>query len=143
MGFLKMAVSKMPLLSAMLLRNSFKNLSMRLKGDNTASTPTPSKQSGETRPKQPLSPYMRFINERRSKIMSELQKEASKRWTGMGEEAKRPYMENYETAMERWQVERAQMKAQLEAMEEEGKRDEGEKPKYTGWSLFCSEVKIP
>merc|ERR1712037_1047438 len=138
----KMAVSKMPLLSAMHLRNSFKNLSMRLKGDNTASTPTPSKQSGETRPKQPKSPYLRFINERQSKIMSELNKEATKRWNELSEEAKRPYVDNYETAKERWLAERALMKAQLEAMEEEGKRGEEEKPKYTGLNLFRSEVQI-
>merc|ERR1712210_350363 len=115
---------------------------MRLKGDNTASSPTPSKQSGETRPKHPQNPYIRFINERRSKIMSELQKEASKRWTELSEEAKRPYVENYETAKERWQSERAQMKAQFEAMEEEGKRGEGEDTKYTGRHLFFSEVQI-
>ena len=56
------------------------------------STPTPSKQSGETRPKQPQKPLMRFMNERKSKIMSELHKEAAKRWTGMSEEAKRPFV---------------------------------------------------
>merc|ERR1712037_192723 len=77
------------------------------------------------------------------KIMSELHKEATKRWNELSEEAKRPYMENYVTAKERWLSERAQMKAQLEAMEEEGKRGEGEKPKYTGLHLFCSEVQIP
>merc|ERR1712037_437139 len=139
----KMAVSKMPLLSAMHMRNSFKNLSMRLKGDNTASTPTPSKQSGETRPRQPRQPIMRFTNERRSKIMSELQKEASKRWTELSEEAKRLYVENYETAKERWLAEKALMKAQFEAMEEEGKRGEGEETTYTGRHLFFSEVQIP
>merc|ERR1711934_925308 len=106
-------------------------------------TPTSLVQSGETRPKRPLYPFMRFVSERRSKIMSELNKEATKRWNELSEEAKRPYVENYETAKERWLAERALMKAQLEAMEEEGKRGEGEKPKYTGWDLFKSEVKIP
>merc|ERR1711934_873716 len=118
-------------------------MTLRLKSTADTTTPTPLVQSGETRPKRPLNPYMRFTKERRSKIMSELQKEASKRWTEFSEEAKRPYMENYETAKERWQVERAQMKAQFEAMEEEGKRGEGEKPRYTGLHLFCSEVQIP
>ena len=75
--------------------------------------------------------------------MSELNKEATKRWAGMREEAKRPYVDNYETAKERWEVERALMKAQLEAMEEEGKRGEEEKITYTGLHLLYSEVKIP
>merc|ERR1711934_1046456 len=106
-------------------------------------TPTSLVQSGETRPKRPQDPYMRFINERKSKIMSELHKEATKKWNELSEEAKRPYVENYETAKERWLAERALMKAQLEAMEEEGKRGEGEKPTYTGLPLFRSEVQIP
>merc|ERR1712037_973041 len=118
-------------------------MTLRLKSTADTTTPTPLVQSGETRPKRPLNPYMRFMNDRRGKIMSELNKEATKRWNEMREEAKRPYVENYETAKERWQVERALMKAQLEAMEEEGKRGEGEKPKYTGLHLFCSEVQIP
>jgi len=118
-------------------------MTLRLKSTADTTTPTPLVQSGETRPKRPLNPYMRFINDRRGKIMSELNKEATKRWNEMREEAKRPYMENYETAKERWQVERALMKAQLEAMEEEGKRGEGEKPTYTGLHLFRSEVQIP
>merc|ERR1712037_776495 len=117
-------------------------MTLRLKSTADTTTPTPLVQSGETRPKQPQNPYIRFINERRSKIMSEVNKEATKRWNELSEEAKRPYVENYETAKERWQVERAQMKAQLEAMEEEGKRGEGEKPKYTGLHLFYSEFQI-
>ena len=73
-----------------------------------------------------------------SKIWSELNKVATKRWGEMSEEAKRPYVEKYEADLENWKDEKAQMKAQLEAMEEEGKRGEGEKPKYTGHHLFCS-----
>jgi len=121
------------------LRNSFRVITLRLKSDNTASTPTPLKQSQEARPKRPQSPIMRFINERRGKIMSEVHKEGAKRWGEISEEAKRPYVEKYEADTENWKAEKAQMKAQFEAMEEEDK----EKSRYTGLSLFYSEVQIP
>ena len=62
-----------------------------------------------------------------SKIWSELNKVATKRWGEMSEEEKRPYVEKYETDIENWKGEKAQMKAQLEAMGEEGKRGEGKK----------------
>merc|ERR1712210_281075 len=140
---LTMVMSKTNLSAIIHLRNGLRSMTLRLKSTADTTTPTSLVQSGESRPKRPLNPYMRFLNERQSKIMSELQKEATKRWNELSEEAKRPYMDNYETAKERWQVERALMKAQLEAMEEEGKRGEGEKPKYTGLHLFCSEVQIP
>ena len=113
-----MALSKMPFLSAMQLRNSFKFLALRLKSDNTASTPTPLKQSQEARPKQPQSPFMRFKKDKMSKIMSEVYKEGAKRWREMSEEAKRPYVEKYEADIENWKAEKAQMKAQFEAMVE-------------------------
>jgi len=138
-----MALFKMPSLSAMHLRNSFTLYSFRLKSDNTASTPTPLKQSGETRPKKPQYPFMRFKNDKMSKIMSDLHKEGAKRWREISEEAKRPFVEKYEADMEKWKDEKAQMTAQLEAMEEEDKRGEKEKSNYHGWFLFCSEVKIP
>ena len=96
-----MALFKMPSLSAMHLRNSFTLYSLRLKSDITASTPTPSKQSQETRPKKPLYPFMRFKKEKMSKIMSELNKEATKRWTEISEEAKRPFVETYEAQLVR------------------------------------------
>ena len=118
-------------------------MTLRLKSTAGTTTPTSLVQSGETRPKRPQYPFTRFKNERQSKIMSELNKEATKRWAGLSEEAKRPYVDNYETAKERWQVERALMKAQLEAMEEEGKRGEQGNAYYNGWILFRSEVQIP
>merc|ERR1711934_1002184 len=65
-------------------------------------TPTSLVQSGETRPKRPLYPFMRFKSDRQRKIMSELHKEATKRWNELSEEAKRPYVENYETASDFW-----------------------------------------
>merc|ERR1719264_2269065 len=83
------------------------------------------------------------MNERRSKIMSEVHKEATKRWKGMSKEAKRPYVEKYEADTEKWKDEKAQMKAQFEAMEEDGKRGEEEKTTYTGLHLFYSLVQIP
>ena len=140
-----MALFKMPSLSlsAMHLRNSLTYFSLRLKSDNTASSPTLSKQSQETRPKKPQNPYVRFVNERRGKIMSGLHKEAAKRWGEMDEEAKRPFVERYKTDIEIWKDERAIMKAQLEAMEEGDKRDAKDNPFYNGWTLFNSEVHIP
>jgi len=60
----------------------------------------------------------------------------------MSEEAKRPFVEKYKAAIENWKDERAQMKAQWEAMEEGDKRDEKVKHHYSGWPLFCSEVNI-
>merc|ERR1712210_276470 len=140
---LKMALSKMPFLSAMQLRNSFRFLAVRLKSDNTASTPTPSKQSQETRPKKPQTPFMRFQKDKMSKIMSELHKEGAKRWTEISEEAKRPFVEKYEADIEKWKDEKALMKAQFEAMVEEDKRGEKENPHYNGFKLFNSEVQIP
>jgi len=134
-----MAFSKMPFLSAMQLRNSFRFQELRLKSDNTASTPTPSKQSQETRPKKPQTPFMRFQKDKMSKIMSELHKEGAKRWTDISEEAKRPYVEKYEADIENWKAEKAQMKAQFKAMQEEDK----EKSSYSGRHLFFSEVQIP
>merc|ERR1712037_1092465 len=86
---------------------------------------------------------MRFINERRGKIMSEVHKEGAKRWGEISEEAKRPYVEKYEADIENWKAEKAQMKAQFEAMVEEDKRGEKENPKYNGRTLFYSEVQIP
>ena len=138
-----MALSKMPFLSAMHLRNSLTRLTMRLKSDNAASPPSPSKQCWETRPKQPQSPMFRFMNERKGKIMSELNKEAWKRWKEMSEEEKRPFVDSYEAAIENWKDERALMKAKFEAMEEEDKSGEKEHPHYHAWSLFISEVQIP
>merc|ERR1712037_282885 len=85
---------------------------------------------------------MRFINERRGKIMSEVHKEGAKRWGEISEEAKRPYVEKYEADIENWKAEKAQMKAQFEAMVEEDKRGEKENPKYNGRTLFYSEVQI-
>merc|ERR1712037_942119 len=123
----------------MQLRNSFRFLELRLKSDNAASTSTPSKQSQETRPKKPTTPYIRFQKDKMSKIMSELHKEGAKRWTDISEEAKRPYVEKYEADIENWKAEKAQMKAQFKAMEEEGKRGEQGNACYNGNSLFLSE----
>merc|ERR1712037_853179 len=75
--------------------------------------------------------------------MSELNKEAWKRWKEMSEEEKRPFVDSYEAAIENWKDERALMKAKLEAMEEEDKSGEKEHPRYHAWSLFISEVQIP
>ena len=142
-----MAMSKMPSLSAMHLRYSLNYLTLRLKSDNTVSTPTSSKQSQETRPQLPQKPKMRFINDRKSKIVSELHKEGAKRWKELGEEAKRPYVERYENAKRSWLAEKAQMEAQFEAIED--KRDEVNREplpwfssKYNGYTLFYTELQI-
>ena len=135
-----MALSKMPSLSARYLQYSLTYLTLRLKSDYTVSTPTPSKQSRETRPQLPQKPKMRFINDRKSKIVSELHKEGAKRWKEMSEEAKRPYVERYENAKESWIAEKAQMEAQFEAIED--KRDEKENSRYNGSTLFYTELQI-
>ena len=114
-------------------------MTLRQKSTTITSTPTQEWQSSGTRPKKPLPPFAKFSSERKSKIMSEVWKEASERWKGMSEEGKRPYVEKYETAID----EKDKLRAQLEAMDEEDKISNKEKSNYTGQNLFYSEVQIP
>ena len=74
--------------------------------------------------------------------MPEVNKEATERWIEMSEEAKRPYFETYKAALENWKNVKTQIKAKLDALEEEDKIGETEKSPYIGWRLFRSEVQI-
>ena len=74
--------------------------------------------------------------------MPELHKGATERWAEMSEEAKRPYLESSEAAFKSWKDEKTQIKAKLDALEEEDKIGETEKSPYIGWHLFRSEVQI-
>ena len=60
-------------------------------------------------------------------------------WEEMSEEAKRPYVEEYNLAKERWTAEKASMTSVLEALE----GNPPENSRYTGFDLFRSEVKVP
>lgn len=60
-------------------------------------------------------------------------------WEEMSEEAKRPYVEEYNLAKERWTAEKASMTSVLEALE----GNLPENSRYTGFDLFRSEVKVP
>ena len=131
-----MAMSKSHLSAVMHLQIGLRSITLRLK--STAKTDTPE----ETRLKVPARPYIRFRNKRQSKILAELQREGAKKWMEMSEESKRPYFEAHEAAMKVWKAERAQMEAQLEAIEGEGKSSEKEKYGYIGWYLFQSEIQV-
>ena len=97
-----MAMSKTRLSAVMHLQSGLRSMTLRLK--NTAKTDTPE----ETRLKRPLSSYQRFVNKRRSNILSEVHKEGTKRWAEMSEESKQPYLERYEGALKVWKAEKAE-----------------------------------
>ena len=135
-----MAMSKSNMTSfIMLLRNSLPSLTLRLRSNTSTSSPTTTEQSIETRPRKPAPPINRFITKRRKELWSGLHKEAGKIWEEMSEEAKRPYVEKYNLAKERWTAEKASMTSVLEALE----GNPPENSRYSGFDLFRSEVKVP
>ena len=131
-----MAMAKKHLSAIMHLQNGLQSMMLRLKSTTATNTPD------QTRPKKPQNPYLRFRIERWSKFMPELHKGATERWAEMSEEAKRPYLESSEAAFKSWKDEKTQIKAKLDALEEEDKIGETEKSPYIGWHLFRSEVQI-
>lgn len=116
---IKMPLSGIRLPSlAMQMQKSVTFITFRMRSTNIARTLTPAQQ----RPKKPVPPYMRFINERRKGAMAEVHKETTERWKVISEEEKRPFVEKCEAAKENSLSELAVIKAQLEAMKEVEKR---------------------
>ena len=104
----------------------------------TSETDTPAK----IKLKQPLHPYLKFLSERRGKIVSLAIKEASEMWAELSEEDRRPFIEDYEEALKKYRYERAEIKAQFESIMEEENSNGIKRSTYSGVHLFKSEVSI-
>ena len=88
-----------------------------------------SSSSHVSRPKKPLNPYQRFANEdgKRSAVMIKLNKEASEQWREMGEEAREPFVSEYEAELQHWRslkAKNAKDKENMDTMTAREKKNE-------------------